>query len=96
MVFDRLGRTHAPPSLVARVADTPDGPDLDALAARIREHARPYLLSQDYAVHLEMTGDRRTGIGYIVCGVRPGGTFHLRKLNNDSPHPAETAQEPTQ
>jgi hypothetical protein len=70
VTFDRIGRNHDAPEMVAMV----DGPN--HLADLIYAHARPFLRSSDVRVTFEE--DMRSG--WIFCGFRTGGMFTIEQV----------------
>lgn len=67
VTFDRIGRNRAVPPLETASADA------DHLAEQIYVYARPYLLSSNVDVHVDLT----VGKGSIFCGFNNGGTFTI-------------------
>jgi hypothetical protein len=85
--FARIGRTHDVPPLITRAA----GPK--GLAYRILTYARPYLVS----VNVEVAVDITTMTGSILCGLQCGGTFVIedvtaRIANGTPPAPGGTSR----
>lgn len=70
VTFDRIGRNHAVPPLVAEAAD------LDSLTHAIYHYARARLRSQDVSVQLDASGER----GAILCGFHNGGQFTVEQV----------------
>ncbi len=74
VTFDRIGRNHFPPPLVARVDDAVFAALIegDGLASEILKHARKNgLVSNEVEVRCDFTA----GTGVILAGGRNGGTF---------------------
>lgn len=67
VAFDRIGRTHKPASLMV-TADS-----ADQIAEKIHTHARHFLLSRYYEVHVDLA----QGKGWILCGYQNGGEFTI-------------------
>lgn len=67
VTFDRVGRNHNVAPLEATVIHD------EELAERIYKHARPHLGSRFIEVEVDLDEMR----GWIVCGMRIGGTFTL-------------------
>lgn len=72
VTFDRIGRNHDAPELVA----TADGPN--HLADLILSHARPFLRSADVSVVFEE--DMLSG--WIFCGFQTGSTFMIKRVTS--------------
>lgn len=65
VTFERIGRRRdLPPQVFA-------AKDADELAAKVYNFGRPYLMSRDVAMDLDM----EQGRGEFLCGFRSGGTF---------------------
>ena len=83
VTFDRIGRNH---NVAPLTLDVPVGPLLaraDYIAEKIYAHARPHLGSRyvDVEVGLSDSGELN-GHGWIICGVRDGGTFNLVEVQS--------------
>lgn len=70
--FDRIGRKHDVAPLVV------EADNLDDLAERVFQYARPHLMSRDVEVVVGNDGPGEdTGRGHIFCGFNTGGTFTI-------------------
>lgn len=72
VTYERVGRRRDVPPLVVVAAGADD------LAERIYDDARPYLMSQD----VDVAVDLETMTGTIFCGVRSGGQFTIEALTS--------------
>lgn len=64
--FDRIGRHHDVPDLVVGL---PAGKALPKAAAEtVHKHAREYLFSGDYEVHVDINPGTGSGAGFIGWG----------------------------
>lgn len=70
VTYERVGRRRDVPSLVVVAAGA------DHLAELVYADVRPYLLSQD----VEVTVDLEAMTGAILCGVCSGGRFKIENL----------------
>ncbi|SEG44426.1 hypothetical protein SAMN04489712_105251 [Thermomonospora echinospora] len=80
ITYERVGRrggrngSEPPPPLTARVMST------DHLAVRIWEDVKPFLLSSD----VEVSVDLESGRGQIFCGFNNGGSFAIERLDGQA------------
>jgi hypothetical protein len=69
--FERIGRNHSIAPLVA------DANDLDDLAEKIHNYARPHIRSAHYGVELNCVDGE--GEGFIYCGFHSAGDFSVTR-----------------
>ncbi|MEU4410683.1 hypothetical protein AB0F88_39785 [Streptosporangium sp. NPDC023963] len=75
VTYERVGRRRDVPPLVVIVAGADD------LAEKVYDDVRPYLMSQDVDVSVDLDGME----GFIFCGFNSGGRFTIEAL---TPAPA--------